>query len=113
MKLQRTANLAPPVSTTHVGGDHDVDWTPYPRSNQITYATKPAHLPRVRQGLAELTDIMVHIQELLYDEGLVMSFETLLARAEDPCHRLQRWLEGWPDASQIEKETVPQILILR
>lgn len=45
---------------------------------------------------------MVHVQELLYDDKLLISFRTLFAQVEIPYNRLQRWLEDWPDASQVE-----------
>lgn len=56
---------------------------------------------------------MVHVQELLYDDKLLISFRTLFAQVEIPYNRLQRWLEDWPDASQVGNEPVPQLLILR
>ncbi|KAJ5098565.1 hypothetical protein N7532_005566 [Penicillium argentinense] len=111
MKMQKIVNLALPVSKVHVGGDHELDWTPYPRSNQISYVTKPAHLPRVRQGPTELTYIMLHLQEFLYDK--TMSFQTLFAEVENPYNPLRWWLAGWPDASKTGKEPIPQFLVLR
>ncbi|KAJ5176089.1 uncharacterized protein N7482_001966 [Penicillium canariense] len=113
MKLRKFTNLARPASRLTVGGNEDFEWTPYPRSNQITYATKPAHLPQVRQGLAELTDIMVHVQEVLHVEGLHDSFHELMTKAEGPYKRLQKWLRTWPDATQIGREPISQLLILR
>ncbi|KAJ5915938.1 transcriptional regulator family: Fungal Specific TF [Penicillium verhagenii] len=111
-KLQRE-NMAQPLYDLEVGGDNDCDWTPYPRSNQITSATQPARLPQIRRGLCKLTEILAHIHRILDDEGLREEFSTLLGRAEDPYNRLQQWLATWPDASQIEKEPIPQLLILR
>lgn len=113
MKLRKNANLASPVCRVQQAGDRDVDWTPYPRSNQITYITKPAHLPQAREGLADLTNIMVQVQGLFHDKDLVENFEALLAKAEDLYKRLQRWLADWPDGSQVGKESIPQLLILR
>lgn len=113
MKLRKDAKLASPVCKVQQAGDRDVDWTPYPRSNQITYITKSAHLPRVREGLADLANIMMHVQELFRDEGLARSFEALLAKAENSYKRLQKWLADWPDGSQVGKEPIPQLLILR
>lgn len=113
MKLRKVTSLPPPISNVLVGGDTDFEWKPYPRSNQITYATKPAHLPQLRQGMAELTDIEAYVQELLYDQSLATSIQDLFERAEESYQRLQRWLASWPDTSQIEKEPIPQILILR
>lgn len=113
MKLRKNANLASPVCRVQQAGDRDVDWNPYPRSNQITYITKPAHLPQVRGGLADLTNIMMQVQGLFYDERLIGGFEALLAKAEDLYKRLQRWLADWPDGSQVGQEPIPQLLILR
>lgn len=113
MKLGEDADLASPKYSMQQAGDCDVDWTPYPRSNQITYITKPAHLPQVRVGLADLTNIVMHVQELFCDERSMGSFEALLAKAEDSYKRLQRWLADWPDGSQAGKEPTPQLLVLR
>lgn len=113
MKLRKDANLASPICKVQLAGNRDFDWTPYPRSNKITYVSKPAHLPQVREGLAELTNIMMHVQGLFYDEGLTRSFQALLAEAEAPYNRLQRWLADWPDGSQVGKMPIPQLLILR
>ncbi|CAI7648316.1 unnamed protein product [Penicillium pancosmium] len=113
MKLQKVATLSKPASRIDVAGDHDFDWMPYPRSNQIMYAAKRAHLPQIRQGLAEMTDIILHVEYLLDDEELSMSFTALCARVEDPYNRLQQWLADWRDASQTRKEPIPQLLILR
>ncbi|KAJ5240448.1 transcriptional regulator family: Fungal Specific TF [Penicillium citrinum] len=74
--------------SVHNGGSADFDRSPYPRSNQITFATKLPHLPKIRQGLAELTEIMVHVQELLYDDKPLISFGTLFAQVEIPYNRL-------------------------
>ena len=113
MKLRKVTSLPPPIYNVLIGGDTDFEWTPYPRSNQITYSTKLAHLPQLRQGMAELTDIVAHVQELLYDQSLTTSIHELSERAEDPYQRLQGWLANWPGTSQIEKESIPQVLILR
>lgn len=106
MKLHKDANLASPVNRVQLSGSGDVDWTPYPRSNQITYHSKPAQLPRLRAGLADLTTIMVRAQGLFYDET---SFRSLA----EPYNCLQKWLEDWPDGSQAEKEPIPHLLMLR
>lgn len=113
MKLQKDANLASPVNRVQLSGSGDVDWTPYPRSNQITYHSKPAQLPRLRAGLADITTIMVQVQVLFYDETLFRSFRSPLEQAAEPYNCLQKWLEDWPDGSQAEKEPIPHFLILR
>ncbi|CEJ59229.1 hypothetical protein PMG11_07860 [Penicillium brasilianum] len=113
MKLHKVANLARPVSRLNMGGDDDFDWTPYPRSNQINYTTKSALLPQIRQGLGELTDILVDIQEILHDKALRGSFHKSMTKAKVPYERLQQWLSRWPSPSQIGPEPIPQLLILR
>lgn len=113
MKLRKDADLASPICRVQQAGDCDVDWTPYPRSNQITYVTKPAHLPRVREGLAELTNIMLLVQRLFHDEKLIGDFGALSEEAGHSYERLQRWLADWPDGSQLGKEPIPQLLVLR
>ncbi|KAJ5569742.1 uncharacterized protein N7459_009172 [Penicillium hispanicum] len=107
------ANLDRPVPSIHVGGNHDVDWIPYPRSNQITYSPKPAYLPQVRQGLVELTELVAEARGLLSDKGSRTRFHELVQRAEEPYNRLQRWLANWPEPSEIRKEPNPQLLTLR
>lgn len=96
-----------------MGGDADFEWTPYPRSNKITYAPKLARLPQLRQGMAELTDILAHVQELLHDQRLASSTQGLSESAEIPYERLRQWLANWPNPLQIDKEPIPQVLILR
>ncbi|KAJ6135693.1 Transcription factor [Penicillium capsulatum] len=112
-KVQKSTDLARPASNVRMSGHDDVDWTPYPRLTQITYATQPAHLASLRYGIADLADIMAHIQALLYDEESRMSFGALMAGAESIFSRLQKWLADWPDAIQFGKEPISQLLILR
>lgn len=113
MKLKRVTILSQPAYEADIGGDHDLDWIPYPRSNQIAYAAKRAHLPQVRQGLADLTAIMLQIEKLRHDKELESSFDLLMAKAEMPYNQLQELLSSWPTASQVEKEPISQLLILR
>lgn len=79
----------------------------------ITYATQPAHLPSLRYGMADLADIMAHIQVLFYEYASKLSFGALVAQAESIFLRLQNWLADWPDAVRFGKEPIPQLLILR
>ncbi|KAJ6108528.1 Transcription factor [Penicillium sp. IBT 18751x] len=113
VKMRKVTSLPPPMSKVSMGGDADFEWTPYPRSNKITYAPKLARLPQLRQGMAELTDILAHVQELLHNESFVSSIQDLSERAEVSYERLRQWLANWPKPPQIEKEPIPQILILR
>lgn len=112
-KLQRGYSLIQPVNGLEVGGDNDCDWTPYPRSNQVTFATQPACLPQIRRGLSDLTQIQIHIHGIMNEEHLCGDFSVLLDKAEGPYNRLQAWLATWPDTSKIGNEPIPQLLILR
>jgi hypothetical protein len=113
MKLRRVTSLPPPIYEISMVGNADYEWTPYPRSNKITYAPMLARLPQLRRGMAELTSIMVNVQELLHDHNMASSIDDLSGKAEDSYERLLRWLANWPDPPQIEKEPISQVLILR
>lgn len=113
LKLHNSPNLTRPVSELRVGGSDDFDWTPYPRFNQITYATQPAHLPQLRQGMADLAAIMMNVQDIFYDKELQLNFNALMTPADSVFVRLQEWLAEWPDVTRVGKEPIPQILILR
>ncbi|KAJ5559630.1 Transcription factor [Penicillium frequentans] len=112
-KLQRDHSLVQPVMGLEVGGDNDCDWSPYPRSNQVTFATLPACLPQIRRGLSNLTQIQIHIHGIMDEEHMFGDFSVLLGKAEGPYNRLQEWLATWPDTSKFGKEPIPQLLILR
>ncbi|KAJ6002440.1 Transcription factor [Penicillium sp. IBT 35674x] len=112
-KLQRDHSLVQPANGLEVGGDNDCDWTPYPRSNQVTFATLPACLPQIRRGLSNLTQIQIHIHGIMNEEHMFGDFSVLLGKAEGPYSRLQEWLATWPDTSKFGKEPIPQLLILR
>ncbi|KAJ6032138.1 Transcription factor [Penicillium herquei] len=112
-KLQKDPSMVQPLSSGDLGADNDFDWTPYPRSNQASYSNSPARLPLMRTGLAKLTEISIHIQELFDDENLREDFRSLLDKAEVPYTHLEQWLASWPDASQIGQQSTPQLLVLR
>ncbi|KAJ5995606.1 Transcription factor [Penicillium waksmanii] len=63
-----------PVSEIEIGGDHDIEWSPYPRSNQVAYTTK--------KGLVDLTDVMLHVEKLLDDDEVNSDFEDVFVKAE-------------------------------
>lgn len=105
--------MVQPVLTGELGDDNDFDWIPYPRANQSRYHLQPALLPQIRTGIAKLTEIMIDIHQLLDEESLRENFQVLLDQAEVPYNRLEEWLATWPDASQIEKQPLPQLLVLR
>ncbi|KAJ5232882.1 C6 transcription factor [Penicillium chermesinum] len=118
MKFQKIAQLPPPAFAVLGEDGRDYEWKPYPHSIHLTYPRQLARLPQVRQGLAELSCIMVKFQETLHSEG---SLRGSASNAEAGCsidslpHELQRWLEQWPSASTIkkEKEIMPQLLVPR
>lgn len=44
-------------------------WTPYPRSNRMDYARKPALLRYIMVEMVDLTEILVEIQDLLFNRA--------------------------------------------
>ncbi|KUM60128.1 hypothetical protein ACN42_g7010 [Penicillium freii] len=113
IELQKIAPLAYPTSNVKLCGNEDLDWVPYPRSNNITYDKKPARLPQVRDGLAEVNIILVDVQKLLSDKSRGASFKKLWNKAQDPFGRLNSWLQRWPSVPEIQRNSVPQVLLLR
>ncbi|KAJ9492298.1 hypothetical protein VN97_g902 [Penicillium thymicola] len=113
IELQKIAPSAYPTSNVKLCGNEDLDWTPYPRSNNITYDKKPACLPQVRDGLAEVNIILVDVQKLVSDKIRGASFEELWKKAQDPFDRLNSWLQRWPSVPEIQRNSVPQVLLLR
>ncbi|KAJ5705147.1 hypothetical protein N7536_000836 [Penicillium majusculum] len=113
IELQKIAPSAYPTSNVKLCGNEDLDWTPYPRSNSIAYDKKPACLPQVRDGLAEVNIILVDVQKLISDKSRGVSFKELWNRAQDPFDRLNSWLQRWPSVPEIQRNSVPQVLLLR
>ncbi|KAJ5963790.1 Transcription factor [Penicillium vulpinum] len=113
IELQKIAPLPNPMSDVKLCGNEDFDWTPYPRSNKITYDKKPARLPEVREGLAEITGILVDVQKLVSEKGQGASFDEMWRKAQDPFDRLNAWLQHWPSVPEIQHNPVPQVLLLR
>lgn len=105
--------LAYPTSDIMLCGNDDFDWTPYPRSNKITYQKKPARLPEVRQGLVEVTKILGDVQKLVSERDRGASFDELRRRAEIPFDRLTAWLQSWPTVTEMQSDPIPQVLLLR
>lgn len=113
IELQKIVPLAYPTCGVKLCGDEDFGWIPYPRSNKITFDKKPAHLPQVRKGLAEITMILVDIQKLISEKRRGTSFNELWINANDPFDRLTDWLRRWPSVSAIQRDPIPQVLLLR
>lgn len=105
--------MAIPTSDLTLCGHEDFDWTPYPRSNKITYEKRPAHLPQVRQGLADITKVLGNFQRLVTVAHNSASSDELWREAESALERLNAWLQRWPSISDMQPEPVPQILLLR
>ncbi|KAJ5402481.1 Transcription factor [Penicillium crustosum] len=113
IELQKNAPSAYPTSDVKLCGSKDLDWTPYPRSNNITYDKKPACLPQVRDGLAEVNIILLDVQKLVSDKSRGVSCKELWNKAQDPFDRLTSWLQRWPGVPEIQRNSVPQVVLLR
>lgn len=109
------ANLARPRLKPFIRNklDDEVAWAPYPRSNQIEYDTKPALLASVMVHTTDLTEIIVDIQDLLYDKALNLGMEDTWVAANKLYTRLGAWLERLPEAFQIDEDQIPQILYIQ
>ncbi|KAJ5571087.1 Transcription factor [Penicillium sp. DV-2018c] len=114
IELPKISPAAYPPCEMERCGKEDVDWTPYPRSNKITCDTKPACLPEVREGLAQVARILVDVKKLVLDKHHQRaSFTELRRKAEDPFNRLRACLQQWPGVSETQINPVPQVLLLR
>ena len=113
IELQKIAPLEYPTSDVTLCGNEDFDWTPYPRSNKITHDKKPARLPEVREGLAELSRTLVDAQKLISERRRGTNLDELWRKAQDPFDRLTAWLQRWPSVPEIQPNPVPQVLLLR
>lgn len=115
MTLLKVADLDLPLSRPYTGYDLDDDimWIPYPRSNQIDYARKPALLRYVMADLSDLTEIVVDIQNLLFDKARRMSIDDTWTAANQLYTKLQHWHENLPRILDIDSRPVPQVLLLR
>ena len=113
IELQKIVPLAYPTSEVKLCGEEDFGWTPYPRTNKITCDKKPARLPRVRKGLADIAIIVVDIQKLISEKRRGTGFDELWISANDPFERLIEWLKAWPSVPDIQRNPVPQVILLR
>ncbi|KAK4867685.1 hypothetical protein LT330_001195 [Penicillium expansum] len=113
IELQKIASLEYPTLDVKLCGNDDFDWTPYPRSNKVTYDKKPALLPKVREGLAEVTRILVDVQKLGSDKIRGATLDELWNKAHGPFDRLNDWLQHWPGVPEAQRNSVPQVLLLR
>lgn len=113
--LHKVADLDLPLATLYTGDDlsDDIMWIPYPRSNQIDYAKKPALLRYVMANLCDLIKIVVEIQDLLFDKARQMSIDDSWTAANQLYTRLRHWYENLPRILDIDNQPVPQALLLR
>ncbi|THC88647.1 hypothetical protein EYZ11_011904 [Aspergillus tanneri] len=93
--------------------DVDVEWAPYPSSNKTEYAKKPALLRSVMVQMTELIEIIVEIQDLLFDKSLDLGIDDMWTAANKLYIRLGSWLERLPDFLQVDEEQIPQVLFLQ
>ncbi|KGO76941.1 Transcription factor, fungi [Penicillium italicum] len=113
IEQQKIAPLEYPTFDVKLCGNNDFDWTPYPRSNKVTCDKMPGLLPEIREGMAEITGILVDAQKLISDKIRGATFDELWNLAHDPFDRLNDWLRRWPGAPEIQRNSVPQVLLLR
>lgn len=115
MGLQKVANLRSPFGKPHMTDELSdrIMWIPYPRSNQVKYAEKPALLRSVLAGLVDLTEIALDIQDLLYDRAFGLDTQSIWVETTELYHRLQRWMEDLPDDLKLDEQPVPQVLYLQ
>ena len=111
----KAANLARPRFKPFTKNklDDEVAWAPYPRVNHVDHATKQALLASVMVHTTDLTEIVADIQDLLYDKALDLSIEDIWIAANNLYTRLGSWLEGLPDAFQVDEDQLPHILYIQ
>ncbi|KAB8268496.1 hypothetical protein BDV30DRAFT_245694 [Aspergillus minisclerotigenes] len=116
MECRKTANLKPPIFEPP-GRDNssdDIVWIPYPRSNHIGYEKKSALLREIMIQTVGFTELVVNMQDLLFDEAFDMNIGDLCRAVSAVYTRLETWLDNLPRPLKIDKEAVqvPQVLSL-
>lgn len=76
---QSVADFRLPATKPFMRNDLEdgIIWTPYPRSNRIDYARKPALLRYIMLEMVDLTEILVEIQDLLFNRASRMEADDL------------------------------------
>ncbi|KAE8365885.1 hypothetical protein BDV27DRAFT_144045 [Aspergillus caelatus] len=117
MECRKTANLTPPIFEPPVRDNinDDIVWIPYPRSNHIEYEKKPALLREIMIQTVGFTELVVNMQDLLFDEAFDMNIGDLCRAVSALYTRLETWLKKLPGPLKIDKEAVqvPQVLSLQ
>lgn len=108
LEMRTTADLILPIVRPYATDDLDdgIMWSPYPRTNQISYVKKPALLRYMTNELANLTEIVVDI-DLLFDKALDIGVDGLWSAADGIYSRIRTCLEFLPDALRIENQPLP------
>lgn len=116
LESRKPVNLRPPIFQLHGRDtvDDDVVWIPYPRSNHIEYLKKPALLREIMIQTVDFTELVVNMQDLLFDKAFDMAIGDLRIAVSAMYARLETWLRNLPRPLEIDKESVqvPQILNL-
>ncbi|KKK19120.1 hypothetical protein AOCH_002437 [Aspergillus ochraceoroseus] len=114
MDSQKTTNLEFPRSSLDPMNDREEDsiWTPYPQTNHEHYARKPSLVGYAMVRLANLTETIVDIQNLLFDKALDISMNEVWAKAIQLHARLEAFLESLPDTTVLGIPPVPHVLFL-
>ncbi|KAB8233349.1 putative C6 transcription factor [Aspergillus alliaceus] len=117
MESRKPVNLRPPIFQLRGRDtvDDDVVWIPYPRSNHIEYLKKPALLREIMIQTVDFTELVVNMQDLLFDKAFDMAIGDLRIAVSAMYTRLETWLRNLPRPLGIDKESVqvPQILNLQ
>ncbi|KAF9885695.1 hypothetical protein FE257_012677 [Aspergillus nanangensis] len=90
----------------------DIMWAPYPISNSIEYCQKPALLRYVMAAMTSLTEIVIEIEDLVFDKAFYINIDGLWMAARSLYSRLEKWLELLPDVLKRDDEQMPQTLFL-
>lgn len=93
--------------------DDSLTWTPYPRSTQIDYAKKPALLRHILVELSDLTEILVDMQDWLFNRDASIITDVCWSTAMAFYARLQKWHNRLPSILDVGDCPVPQVLLLR
>lgn len=115
MEMSNVADLPLPrvrlYPTSHP--DQNILWTPYPRSNHLNYEQKPSLLHYTMIGMADLSEINVQIQDLLFLKAFDMNADEMWEAAETLYTRLGMWSRGLPSVLSPDKPQIPQVLFLQ
>ncbi|KAJ9297413.1 transcriptional regulator family: Fungal Specific TF [Paecilomyces variotii] len=93
--------------------DDNLTWTPYPRSTQIDYAKKPALLRYILIELSDLSEILVDMQDWLFNRDASIITDVCWNTAMAFYSRLQKWHSRLPTILDVGYCPVPQVLVLQ